>query len=322
MPDRHEDEPDPHREFLERGRRHEDEPVLPSTEPPEPRLPGPPEVEALHMIDALIGNDERLGRKRLGEVRGIVLDTLNRWHTRQRERQRITAGDRPAPLPSELLGSCDGGQGIAAFVLTPDVLDRLPVLTRWPVEPADARLGRRDDLEARLAEAQAELARRRGEWDQRSAEGRRQVERLVADKADLGQRLTAAYAERDDARRQLVEQGEAAEEQADALRAEVARLSGLLDESRRDLEREESLVRDLDGLQPREETSPHPVSEDPRRPHLDHYPEDAILLTYREVRRLLALHLEACADAAGPADMARAMREGETPLRLAEVLDR
>lgn len=59
-----------------------------------------------------------------------------------------------------------------------------------------------------------------------------------------------------------------------------------------------------------------PVAEEPRRPRLDYFPADALLLTYPEVRRLLALHLEQC----GADDAARAMREGETPLRLSEVL--
>jgi len=71
----------------------------------------------------------------------------------------------------------------------------------------------------------------------------------------------------------------------------------------------------------REETNPHPIEEDPRRPHLDAYPSDALLLTYAEVRKLLALHIAAVADSIlSPSGQARAMRDGETPLRLAEVL--
>lgn len=66
-----------------------------------------------------------------------------------------------------------------------------------------------------------------------------------------------------------------------------------------------------------------PLEEEPRRPRLDHFPHDALLLTYREVRQLLALHIEAVADSIMSASgQARAMREGETPLRLSEVLDR
>lgn len=68
---------------------------------------------------------------------------------------------------------------------------------------------------------------------------------------------------------------------------------------------------------PHEPIDLRPVEEDPRRPSLDHYPSDAILLTYREVRRLVGLHLEACS---GEPHLARAMLDGETGLRLAEVL--
>jgi len=43
-----------------------------------------PEALALHRIDRLIGNRIHLGPSTLGQVRGIVLDTLNTWHDRQR----------------------------------------------------------------------------------------------------------------------------------------------------------------------------------------------------------------------------------------------
>jgi hypothetical protein len=152
----------------------------------------------------------------------------------------------------------------------------------------------------------------------------------------------------------------------DALRAEVARLSGLLDDASREADRADraevsegawrreveeqtrraerehatrlALAEQLaeeratvalyrhrygpviaEAGGGRSETNPHPIAEDPRRPSLDHFPDDAILLTYREVRQLLALHLEACSDSP---HLARAMREGESGLRLAEVLDR
>jgi hypothetical protein len=585
MPDLHEDEPD--RDDTDRAsavgaapRR----PVLPSTEAPTPRPTGPPEVEALHLIDEVIGNREHLGPKSLGKVRGVVLDTLNRWHRRQQERRRLVVEGRPSPLPSEVLESCDGGRGIGAFVLSVEVLDRLPILMRDEVPPggflpeaeadrlrgqldrAHARLGEfartaerlrneRDDARRQLVEqGQAGEVDRADEAEERLASmtGRRnrardhavrnesEAERLrgqlasviaerdearrmvAAEQARLGEQVdmlraqlagreavvARLTAERDDARRQLVEhardaeqnaqgfrgevarltslldertgelrasrellddasreaeradaaistlatyrreveeqtaraeqehatrlrnehlldaaeqkaqkfraaraeanrrldeeyvRAEQAEEQADTLRGEVARLTSLLDDASREagradaaearvMELERNLRRCADdlgrfgelkhslgpegsgllvvpkGLLPtpehpaalrvygpglveydgrelrvtyepasaadaivaehdaRQEASPHPIEEDPRRPHLDSYPEDAILLTYREVRQLLGLHIEAVGDSVLSArDQARAMRDGETPLRLAEVLDR
>jgi hypothetical protein len=67
---------------------------------------------------------------------------------------------------------------------------------------------------------------------------------------------------------------------------------------------------------PHEPIDLRPVEEDPRRPHLDAWPDDAVLLRYVELRRLVALHLERYCDARS----ARAMLEGDVPLRLSEVL--
>jgi hypothetical protein len=58
------------------------------------------------------------------------------------------------------------------------------------------------------------------------------------------------------------------------------------------------------------------VEGDPRRPHPDAWPDDAGLLRYRELRDLVALHLDRYADTR----TARALRDGDVPLRLAEVL--
>jgi hypothetical protein len=69
-------------------------------------------------------------------------------------------------------------------------------------------------------------------------------------------------------------------------------------------------------LVPHEPIDLRPVEEDPRRPHLDAWPDDAVLLRYVELRRLVALHLERYCDARS----ARAMLEGDVPLRLSEVL--
>lgn len=107
---------------------------------------------------------------------------------------------------------------------------------------------------------------------------------------------------------------EACEMQADALRAEVARLDGLLDQASRELD----ACRRQQARQAATIAGHPSVDADPRRPHLDSWPDDAVLLRYRELRDLVALHLDRYAEG----DAARAMREGDVPLRLAEVLDR
>jgi hypothetical protein len=37
-------------------------------------------AKALHEIDLIIGNQDTITREELGEIRGIVLSTLNVWH--------------------------------------------------------------------------------------------------------------------------------------------------------------------------------------------------------------------------------------------------
>jgi hypothetical protein len=73
-------------------------------------------------------------------------------------------------------------------------------------------------------------------------------------------------------------------------------------------------------LKAREVHRPHPAA--------NAWPDDALTLSYIELRRLIALHLAQLA-ATMPRDRpwlfaeaaARAMAEGETPLRLREVLE-
>lgn len=406
MPDLHEDDPDPF------GPHHR---PIPSTDAPTPRPTGPPEVEALHALDELIGNREHLGPKSLGKVRGIVLDTLNAWHAKVRDRQQLVAGGRPSPLPSELLESCDGGQGIAAFVLSPEVLDRLPVLMRDPVPPggflpAAPEEPRVASMRGRRDRARDHAVRNESE----AADLRRQLDEALGDADRYATVITTLEQERNEARRQLVEQGEAAEEQADALRAEVARLSGLLGErvpaadlarvrrERDDLgqqlaeyrasfdpaveeqslrarlvefvanlaaedwsayvvppvsvewllqrprkiaasieelvlgERVGSAEPDLDQLVGDAIERVHRESLDlssanPARPMpgANAWPDDAVLLTYAELRRLVALHLDVCRQSM-PREKpwewitlrADSVRDGMTPLLVAEVLDR
>jgi hypothetical protein len=68
-----------------------------------------------------------------------------------------------------------------------------------------------------------------------------------------------------------------------------------------------------------EQRTLRPIEEDPHRPHpaASTWPDDAVLLTYRELRRLVSLHLERYVDDPAPA---RAMLEADVPLRLGEVL--
>jgi hypothetical protein len=74
-----------------------------------------------------------------------------------------------------------------------------------------------------------------------------------------------------------------------------------------------------DDTVPHEPIDLRPLEEDPRRPSLDAWPDDAVLLTYAELRRLVSLHLERYNADEGAA---RAVLEGDVPLRVSEVLDR
>lgn len=67
---------------------------MPCTETPAPRRVGPPEVEALNAIDLIIGNRETITAEELGEVRGIVLSTLNAWHQQFRESEMLKHAER------------------------------------------------------------------------------------------------------------------------------------------------------------------------------------------------------------------------------------
>jgi hypothetical protein len=84
---------------------------------------------------------------------------------------------------------------------------------------------------------------------------------------------------------------------------------------------------------------PPTLAEGPREPHEQPqerrhrpdggiWPEDGITLTYGELRRLVALHLAQCAHMLPrhqpwvyAENQAKAMADGETPLRLSEVIE-
>lgn len=180
----------------------------------------------------------------------------------------ITAGDPPTPLPSEVLGSLDGGRGIAGFVLRPADLDRLPVLYADASEPVTAAVVApdEDELPGTIAPELIEQLRALGD-----------------SYGPLGVAIAAAH---------LTDP-----------RALIASLG----------------------------PGRHTHAPEPERPlpAANAWPDDAVTITYGELRALVALHLDTLSRTLGkvaPWDdarrTARAMRDGETPLLLSEVLDR
>jgi hypothetical protein len=267
------------------------------------RLPGHPIDDAL--IDAL----HTLGRT-YGPL-GVALGAATLTDPDVLVQRLTEPAGEPHPEPTEGDGAEDGLRLLVGLPHgdEPDDDDPLDHTHDGCEEQADAlraevaRLsGLLDDAsrEAERAEqAEAELARRRSEWETRSAEGRQQVDRLAAENDRLRQASHAEHAARLRAERLLIAQ----QETTDTLR-------GHLDAERARAERAEGLVDDPADLRP--------VADDPRRPHPGEWPDDAVLLRYVELRRLVSLHLERYADG----NVARAMLEGDVPLRLAEVLDR
>lgn len=77
-------------------------------------------------------------------------------------------------------------------------------------------------------------------------------------------------------------------------------------------------------------SSAAPILENPHRPvpGANAWPDDAVLLTYAELRALVALHLDLAREQMPNTqpwgwvkERARAMRDGETPLLLSEVME-
>jgi hypothetical protein len=194
--------------------------------------------------------------------------------------------------------------------------------TAIPVEPDPP-----DGYEANLDALRAEVARLTALLDDASRE---------ADRADRAEeRLASMTGRRNRAREHAVRN----DSEVEVLRAEVdeqttraEQAEQLVASYRRQLDATagEAIVRDLrfagHPLQVARDPVPHepvdvrPVDEDPRRPSpsVNAWPDDAVLLRYVELRRLVSLHLERYGDASS----ARAMLEGDVPLRLGEVLDR
>jgi hypothetical protein len=128
--------------------------TMPSTEAPSPRRIGPPEIEALHEIDQIIGNQDIMNAEELGRVRGIVLTTLNNWHQRYADSNLVAHAERELELaeveedvrPSlvEAVGSFiryghSGGSASVCIPLLADLLQyrALSALTSDPSEWQD-----------------------------------------------------------------------------------------------------------------------------------------------------------------------------------------
>jgi hypothetical protein len=312
----------------------------------------------------------------------------------------IRAGDPPTPLPSEVLA----GQGVAAFVLRPADLDRLAsgsALETVAPPPVRPNL-RRVRVAERIATSIEDLVLGERIGDDAGEAPTRPPTRTSP---PTGRRAGTE-------RRTFAGSGPPAgggEEQADALRAEVARLTGLLDDASAEADRADRAERDLaacraevvslgqtldriveqrsgrrtedpavtarhlaipetflptpehpaalrvsgpglveyDGHELRIEyddeeparpgLAPDPTIDDPtviplrhrQHPTPDAWPDNAITVTYRELRRLVHLHLTV-AVAGMPREKpwewikarARAVDDGEAPLLLSEVLDR
>jgi hypothetical protein len=195
----------------------------------------------------------------------------------------IRAGDRLLPLPSEVLRSLDGGRGIAGFLLRPSDLDRLLVIrVDDPVDQPDPE----DEFPGTIAPELVDSLRRLGD-----------------SYGPLGVAVTAAK-----------------------LSDPTAVVASLTPEP--DTRRMASVV---NIVSPSSAGHPDRANDDLRRPHpgANAWPDDAVTVSYAELRQLVALHLDLLASNMGkvaPWEDARrsagAMRDGETPLLLSEVLDR
>ena len=180
---------------------------------------------------------------------------------------------------------------------------------------AEQEHARRLGAEREQERLRRQLATVIGERD-RTRDARVEVEGELRDARDLAQqRLDEANRlrdERDEARRLFG----SAKRHTERNGVELPDLPPDAEEVRRFLGVPRENVVEVTPL--REVTSPHPIEEDPYRPHADSWPDDGVLLRYVELRRLVSLHLERYADTR----TARAMLEGDVPLRLSEVLDR
>lgn len=347
----------------------------------------PPEVLALMRLDRVLGNEQALSAVGTGRVRGLVLGALREWHGRQPA--QATTGQTGEPL---VLGEAGGSEPLDAQVarLAGFIVEAIPgepsrsegaidtalrLLRRaYAQHPTLAELGdslvtvgheltgmrqHAADLDAARTEAQRradELHARAVTAEDEVRDLREQRDRLT-DEVHLTQgraeRAGQYRAERDDARRQLVEAQRTLVELRPAAtdlgeaRIEVHNHAGY--HPRRELHVsgaglvvcEGAVLRiaydgspegeGIVGSEVYDDGKGRPLTaadrlaqrpalvDDPRRPRLDSWPDDAVTLRYTELRQLVALHLDACPDCAGHA---RAMRDGETPLRVSEVLDR
>jgi uncharacterized membrane protein YccC len=221
----------------------------------------------------------------------------------------------------------------SAYLLTQDDLDRLPTVR---IEPRERGLPvvscGHDGVDENLDALRAEVARLQAGWDDSERarevvrrervraenerdEAREHARRLFEEMGQIRQQLAEATDERDAANAELARKAAGWDALAAEGRQQVARLVASNDQLRTELE----ACRAQQSRQAQtiaEQRAPGDLDGDPRRPHLDAWPDDAVLLRYRELRDLVALHLDRYADGVS----ARAMRDGDVPLRLAEVL--
>jgi hypothetical protein len=197
----------------------------------------------------------------------------------------ITAGDPPDPLPSELLEP----SGVAAWVIRPEDLDRLNVLTTSPRPLSDGYL------------PDAETWTPAGEQPPPEVLALMRIDRVLGNEGAL-----SAHG--------------------------VGRIRGLaLDALRRRARRAaEPRTRGRIARAVRDDPPNAQLLTDPHRPHpdADDWPDDAVLVTYRELRALIALHLTTCSQTMPGVEpwrfmqmRAKAMQDGEVPLLLSEVLE-
>jgi hypothetical protein len=185
-----------------------------------------------------------------------------------------------------------------------------------PQEPTGAEQHvYREDVEESAARAEREHA------------ARLKVERLLSVERDARDREQAALRDCRDLAQFRLDEWNTTREERDALSRENTVLREQLQARTDRQQRAEAQLASIPGERHHfhDDTVPHepidlrPLDEDPRRPSLDAWPDDAVLLTYAELRRLVSLHLERYNADAGTA---RAVLEGDVPLRVSEVLDR
>lgn len=166
---------------------------------PEVEQPPPP-VLALMRIDRVLGNEHSLSSLGTGRVRRLTLDALNDWHQApkdddaafrmyeqmQRERDEALAryesmkGKRNRARDHAVRNDQERDEALRELAEVRGERDGLLAEREHWVSRETV-----DELVRDRDEARAELARKAADWEQRAAEGRQQVDRLVTDNGRL-----------------------------------------------------------------------------------------------------------------------------------------